>query len=137
MANPSIDILVADDDEEDLELIETAITDVEPAADLHKVTNGKAVLEYLDNQPDDKLPCLIILDYNMPELNGSEVLALIYKEERYGNIPKVILSTSGAPMHVNDCISKGASEYFIKPNNMGDFVKLAKRMLDHCNTNRS
>jgi CheY-like chemotaxis protein len=137
MPNSLIDILLADDDEEDLELIESAITDIEPAADLHKVTNGKAVLDYLDNQPDNKLPCLIVLDYNMPELNGSEVLALIYKEERYENIPRVVLSTSGAPMHIQDCISKGASEYFIKPNNMSDFGKLAKKLLDHCSTNKS
>jgi CheY-like chemotaxis protein len=137
MLNSSIDILVADDDEEDLELIESAITDIEPAADLHKVTNGKAVLEYLNNQPDNKLPCLIILDYNMPELNGAEVLALIYKEKRYENISKVILSTSGTPAYIQNCISNGASEYFIKPNNMGDFVKIAKKMLDHCNTGKS
>jgi CheY-like chemotaxis protein len=137
MSNTRINILLADDDEEDLELIENAITDVEPAADFHKVTNGKAVLEYLNRQPDDKLPCLIVLDYNMPELTGSEVLALIDKEKRYENIPKVVLSTSGAPMHIKDCLNKGASEYFIKPNNMSDFVKIAKRMLGHCNTGNS
>ena len=128
MPESFIDILLADDDEEDLELIENAITEIEPDADLHKVTNGKAVLEYLNNQPDNKLPCLIVLDYNMPELNGSEVLSLIYKEQRYENIPRVILSTSGAPLHIQNCISKGASEYFIKPNNMGDFDKLAKKI---------
>lgn len=137
MPDSLIDILLADDDEEDLELIENAITNIEPAADLHKVTNGKAVLEYLNNQPDNKLPCLIVLDYNMPELNGSEVLSLIYKEERYENIPKVVLSTSGAPTHIQDCMIKGASDYFIKPNNMGDFGKLAKRLLDYCNTSKS
>ena len=137
MSDSLIDILLADDDDEDLELIENAIVEIEPAADLHKVTNGKAVLEYLYNQPDEKLPCLIILDYNMPELNGSEVLALIDKEKRYNNIAKVILSTSSTPTHIHNCINNGASEYFIKPNNMGDFVKLAKKMLDYCNESKS
>ncbi|HYJ64570.1 MAG TPA: response regulator [Parafilimonas sp.] len=137
MPNPSIDILVADDDEEDLELIETAITDIEPAADLHKVTNGKAVLEYLYNQPDHKLPCLIVLDYNMPELNGSEVLALMGRDKKYENITKVILSTSGNPAYIQNCLNNGASEYFVKPNNMGDFVKVAKKMIDYCNAGKS
>ena len=137
MPNPSINILLADDDDEDLELIENAILDIEPAADVHKVTNGKAVIEYLNGQPENKLPCLIILDYNMPELNGAEVLALIYKEKRYENISKVILSTSGSPAYIQNCINNGALEYFIKPNNMGDFFKLAKKMLDHCNTANS
>ena len=137
MPNSSINILVADDDEEDLELIETAITDIEPAAGLHKVTNGKAVLEYLNNQPNHKLPCLIVLDYNMPELNGSEVLALMGREKKYENITKVILSTSGNPAYIQNCMNNGASEYFVKPNNMSDFVKVAKKMLDYCNAGRS
>ena len=130
-------ILMADDDIEDLELIQSAITNIEPGADLHKVTNGKAVIDFLANQPDAKLPCLIILDYNMPELNGSEVLAVIRKEKRYELIPKVILSTSNTSAYIHECIKNGATEYFVKPDNMHELTKLAKKMLNYCRTGTS
>jgi CheY-like chemotaxis protein len=137
MLHTPLTILMADDDFEDLELIESAITNIEPGADLHKVTNGKAVIDFLANQPDAKLPCLIILDYNMPELTGSEVLAAIRNEKRYDLIPKVILSTSNTPAYIHECMSNGATEYFVKPDNMPELTKLAKKMLNYCNTGRS
>lgn len=130
-------ILMADDDFEDLELIESAITNIEPDADLHKVSNGKAVIDFLTNQPDAKLPCLIILDYNMPELTGSEVLAAIRKEKRYDLIPKVVLSTSNTPAYIHECMNNGATEYFVKPDNVPELTRLAKKMLNYCKTGRS
>jgi CheY-like chemotaxis protein len=93
MLKKPISILAADDDKEDLELIEEAILNASPEAELKTVTTGKDVLEYLSGQPDTELPCLIILDYNMPELNGAQVLAQISREQRYAGIPKVVLIT--------------------------------------------
>lgn len=126
-------ILMADDDIEDLELFEEAIKNVEPGALLHKATNGKDAIDYLASKPDGELPCLIVLDYNMPELNGSEVLQHICREKRYDGIPKVILSTSSTPVHIHECKANGATDYFVKPNNMKDLEILAKRMLAFCN----
>ena len=125
-------ILIADDDSEDLELIEDAIKSQDPGAALHKLTSGRAVLDYLTSQPDHELPCLIILDYNMPELTGSEVLALIGRENRYSSIPKIILSTSSTPLHIHECMNNGATEYFVKPNNLKDMHVLANKMLAFC-----
>ena len=125
-------ILMADDDPEDLDLIEFAITQIEPDADLHKVNNGKAVIEYLAKQPDNNLPCLIVLDYNMPELTGSQVLTKICEAKRYDHIPKIILSTSNAAAHIHECINNGATEYFVKPSTMAAFTDLAKKMLNYC-----
>jgi CheY-like chemotaxis protein len=137
MPTTPLTILMADDDFEDLELIESAITTIQPDAELHKVTNGQAVIDFLANQPDAKLPCLIILDYNMPELTGSEVLAVIKKEKRYDVIPKVILSTSNTPAYIHECMNNGATEYFVKPDNMPELRKLAKKMLNYCTTGTS
>lgn len=125
-------ILAADDDLEDLELMEDAIHSLEPATEIHIVTNGNGVIDFLNNQEDDQLPHLIVLDYNMPELNGAEVLSLICKENRFKDIPKIILSTSGAPLHINECMNSGATEYFVKPNNLADLEKLARKMLEYC-----
>lgn len=132
MQYKAFSILIADDDAEDLELIEEAIHNMEPDADLHLVTNGKAVIEFLQPLAVENLPCLIVLDYNMPELNGSQVLSQICAEARYDDIPKIILSTSSAPLHIEECMSNGATEYWVKPNNMKDLDTLARKILDIC-----
>jgi CheY-like chemotaxis protein len=132
MLKKPISILAADDDKEDLELIEEALLNASPEAELKTVTTGKDVLDYLSRQPDTALPCLIILDYNMPELNGAQVLAQISREQRYANIPKVVLSTSAAPLHIHECMTNGAAEYFVKPDNMRDLDALALKMLAFC-----
>jgi CheY-like chemotaxis protein len=135
MGDKSLTILAADDDLEDLELIEDAFSSLEPDIALHKVTNGKAVIDYLNNKPDSDLPCLIILDYNMPELNGSQVLAKISKEKRYARIPKLVLSTSSAPIHIHECMINGAAEYYVKPNSLRELESIVRKMLAFCKLN--
>ena len=135
MGDKSLTILAADDDLEDLELIEDAFSSLEPDIALHKVTNGRAVIDYLNNKSDSDLPCLIILDYNMPELNGSEVLAKISKDKRFERIPKLVLSTSSAPIHIHECLVNGASEYYVKPNSLRELESIAKKMLSFCKMN--
>lgn len=125
----AINILIADDDDEDLELIEEAILNFEPNVKLHKVNDGKAVLEYLEELQDHMLPDLIVLDYNMPQMKGSEVLTQLNGHDRYHGVPKVILSTSSTPFYIDECKSKGAAEYFVKPNTQRELDVLAERML--------
>ena len=132
MEKRKVNILMADDDVEDIELIEEAILNIEPEATLHKFCNGHAAIEYLHSAPDDDLPCLIILDYNMPELKGSEVLSLMKSKKRYATIPKIVLSTSNAHMHQHECINNGAAEYIVKPDNMKALQGLAKKLLNYC-----
>jgi CheY-like chemotaxis protein len=132
MESTPLSILMADDDFEDLELFEFAITGVQPGIHLHKCKTGKEAVEYLANTQDTDLPCLIILDYNMPELTGAEVLSIICKEERYKNIPKIVLSTSNAPIHVHECMRNGATAYLVKPNSLPEIDKLAREMLSYC-----
>jgi len=128
-------ILLADDDIEDLELIEDAIKKIKSTAVLDTVTNGRSVIEYLTRQPDQSLPHLMILDYNMRELKGSEVLFILCNEKRYLNIPKIILSTSNRPEHVQECIKNGATQYFVKPNNIRDLETVVGKILAYARPN--
>ena len=132
MTLASFTVLMADDDFEDIELIENAVTKLEPSTSLHKVRSGKAAIDYLEKLNDNKLPCLIILDYNMPELTGPEVLAWICKQKRYEKIPKIVLSTSRTTSYMNDSMNNGATEYFVKPHNMTELATLAKKIVDYC-----
>ncbi len=134
MASQPFNILMADDDAEDLELIEEAIKNHRRNLGFHKVRNGKAALDYLVSQSDDQLPCLIILDYSMPELNGAQVLAELGKAPRYDHISKIVLSTSNAPMHIKECKDKGADDYFVKPTNMNELNTIVGKLIAYCVT---
>lgn len=128
----SYTILLAEDDPDDQELLVHAFTQISNSFSLHIVNDGKEVMDFLSATSDNKLPCLIVLDYNMPELNGAEVLQRLTHEKRYDKIPKIILSTSSNPKYIQDCLCKGANAYKVKPDNFSQLTVLAKEMLDLC-----
>ena len=78
------------------------------------------------------MPCLIVLDYNMPGLNGADILKELGTNERYKHIPKIVWSTSASEKFRNLCLELGAVDYVIKPNNMHDLEKIARYMLSLC-----
>ena len=126
-------ILVADDDIEDQELLEEAILEADPAARADMVSNGREVLEYLEKCADADLPAAIVLDYSMPILNGAEVLAIMCNDPRFESIPRFIWSTSNSKIHVRECMDKGATNYFVKPDSRSKLIALAKDILAACN----
>jgi CheY-like chemotaxis protein len=125
-------ILLADDDADDVELLEYSIHKSAPHAQIHTAENGKVALEYLNGLPEDLLPHVIIMDLNMPVMSGFEVLDHICRDTRYEKIPKLILSTSNSPLHMSECNAKGATDYFVKPDNMEALESLANIILDYC-----
>jgi len=127
-----INILLADDDPEDMEFLEDALLQAAPAAKLEKFRTGIAVMEFLRTSSDNQLPCLMVLDYNMPQLNGAQLLARLGEQTRFKYIHKVVLSTSNSFLHKQECLSCGASEYVVKPNNIKDILALAKRLVTYC-----
>src|SRR5687767_15235522 len=96
------------------------------------VNNGKEVLSALEKLHDDQKPCLIVLDYNMPGLNGSEILEEVGQNERYKNIPKIVWSTSGSDKFKKICLELGAADYVIKPSSHAELEKIARYMLSFC-----
>jgi CheY-like chemotaxis protein len=125
-------ILIADDDPEDLELMVEVVLQLEPETKVHTVTNGSKVLDYLASKADDELPCLIILDYNMPYMTGPEVMQVIRKQPRYEKIPRVIWSTSNAKEFIRECMEKGATTYYVKPSSHRQFKEQVREMLGIC-----
>jgi len=125
-------ILMADDDLEDLELLEAAIRDQHTNATFHKVTSGRAVLRLLKGLHEKDLPCLIVLDYNMPELTGAEVLVELAKSTRYQWVAKVILSTSNSPGYVKECRNLGAIDYLVKPTSLVGMREVVHKLMTYC-----
>ena len=89
-------------------------------------------MEYLDTLSSDQLPCLLILDYNMPELNGADILKVLKTMQRYDDIPKIIWSTSGTETYRIKCLELGANDYIIKPSRVSDLVEAIKYMISYC-----
>ena len=125
----SISILLADDDPDDLELIQDALLLQQPGLELHSVDCGTKVLSFLSRLDDGTLPTLIILDYNMPDLTAPQILAALKSMHRYDAIVKVILSTSNAPAFIYECKQAGAFDYFVKPSDLTELSTIAWRIL--------
>lgn len=123
-------ILLAEDDEDDQELIKIAFSKVTEQHQFKIVSNGQELLTSLSEQ--DNLPCLIILDLNMPILNGIQTLMALKKEPKFEKVPIVVLTTSDHEDSKRRSISNGAIDYFVKPSNMKDLIATAQRMLTYC-----
>lgn len=122
-------IFLAEDDIDDREMLEFAVKEVDPLAEIVSITNGRRFIALLDGIPDHELPALIILDYNLPELTGVEIVKLLNQKGRYHAIPKVMWSTSSSPVHKSISIELGILDYIIKPSDMASFISIARHML--------
>jgi CheY-like chemotaxis protein len=126
-------ILIGEDDQDDQELLKDVFREIDPDFQLIFVNNGTEVLSALEQMPDDDLPCLIILDYNMPGMNGADILNEIALQNRYQPVPRIIWSTSGADKYQKLCRDRGAVDYVIKPTNIKELEEIARYMLSICN----
>ena len=130
--SPSKFILLGEDDPDDQEMLKEVFSAIDNSFILFFVNTGKEVLSALEKLQDGQLPCLIVLDYNMPGLNGADILKEIGKNDRYKDIPKVVWSTSGSDKFKKICLELGAVDYVIKPSNSKELEKIARYMLSIC-----
>jgi CheY-like chemotaxis protein len=109
-------ILIADDDQEDRFLLHTAFEEIGQSEDIFLVENGMQVFKYLDDHAKDHcIPSLIVLDLNMPILNGMQTLLRLKSDKRYRNIPVIIYSTSIQEVEKAKCLEIGAADFIKKP----------------------
>lgn len=125
-------ILLADDDPDDIEMITTAFNFADTTLHLHTVEDGVVALDYLEAVSPEDSPCLIILDYNMPRMNGLEVLKLLKDKKRYQFIPKVIMTTSNHEQLKKNCLENGADKFLVKPNTYSELINIAKDLIRWC-----
>jgi len=111
----SFPILVVDDDIEDHMIMQEYFEDIKYTNAAKFVKNGVEAIHYLESQKDDELPRLIILDLNMPIMNGTQTLIHIKHDKKLKNIPVIIYSTSENDAEKRKTLSLGALEYIVKP----------------------
>lgn len=125
-------ILWADDDADDLQLMQEILIKSENDFTIIEVKNGKEALEHLEKaKEDDSLPCLIILDINMPVLDGKETLSIIKKNPAYKNIPVVIFTTSESELDRRFC-QRFDTEMVTKPPSFATLEATVVRLLSFC-----
>ncbi len=129
-----ITILMADDDEDDRLLTQDALAESRVLNDLHFVEDGVELLEYLERRGKfaDKAvsprPGLILLDLNMPRMDGREALEAIKANPNLKGIPVVILTTSKQEQDMVKGYNLGAASYITKPVTFDGLVELMKTL---------
>ena len=129
---PAKFILLGEDDPDDQEMLKDVFSSIDKSFILFFVDSGKEVISALEKLREDQHPCLLILDYNMPGMNGAEILGQLSSNSRFVAIPKIIWSTSGSEQFKQTCLKLGAKDYIIKPSSHGDLEKIARYMLSIC-----
>jgi len=124
-----IQILLVEDNEGDIVLTLEAFKEIKVKSNIAVVKDGVEAIEFLKKQgqyAERTLPQLILLDINMPKLNGIEVLEFIKKDETLKKIPVVMLTTSSAESDIAECYEKSANCYITKPLDFGKFLNVVE-----------
>lgn len=108
-------VLIIEDSEEDYEMFLRAKRKSIIKSDLIHYETGEEGLEYLSKVHEIGIPNLIILDLNLPGIDGRDVLKIIKNDPSFQFIPVIIFSTSSNKQDISDCYSYGANSYLIKP----------------------
>jgi CheY-like chemotaxis protein len=128
-----VDVLLVEDDPGDVLMTQEAFADHKVHNRLHVVSDGVSAMEFLRKQDpyaDVPTPDLILLDLNLPKMDGREVLAAIKADETLRSIPVVILTTSEAEEDVLRSYSLHANAYVTKPVDFERFIDVVRRIDD-------
>ncbi|AFK02319.1 response regulator receiver protein [Emticicia oligotrophica DSM 17448] len=114
--NRNASILICDDDEDDLYLVKSILNDTKFGKQTIYLNNGADLLEYLHSHTKETSIGLILLDLNMPKVDGREILKIIKTNPEFRKIPVIILTTSNSPQDIDKCYELGANCYMTKPS---------------------
>lgn len=126
----SFHILLIEDNPADQEIAKRAMDQIGLPHSLHIVEDGREALDYLlhrrayNSKLDAPSPDLILLDLNLPKIDGKQVLKEIQENRKLRLIPVIVLSTSDHDKDIVDSYEVGAKSYIQKPMNFGEFTDL-------------
>lgn len=121
-----IHILLVEDNEGDIMLIKEAFGEAKLANELTVLKDGEKAIKYLKREGEQKeagIPDLIILDVNLPRVNGHEVLHFIKFTDKLKHIPVIMLTTSSSDKDIEQSYDNHVNCYITKPVDVDDFLK--------------
>jgi len=137
-ANPSSPqpplVLVIEDSNEDYEALNRAFRQSSIKTTLHRGKTGQQALEYLEQcilAKPTSLPAFILLDLNLPGIDGLSVLQTIKQDPRLQSIPVIILTTSNYAKDIEECYRSGANSYVIKVMDVQRFKQSMQTLIEY------
>lgn len=124
-------LLYAEDDMDDFESLDDALSQLTDDYSLAHAKNGTEVVSMLQNDFATQPPCLIILDLNMPVMDGKEVLLWLKQQPQYQHIAVMVFTTSSREEDVKLCQTHKCT-FFRKPTLYRDLLHIAQTILDIC-----
>jgi CheY-like chemotaxis protein len=122
-------IILADDDEDDRIIFKETFKELSSSLQIRIAEDGFELLNYLE-KPGIELPYLILLDLNMPLINGFECLEAIKKDERLRQIQVIIYSTSARQQDIDHAYALGAQYYISKPETHPQLKEIIKKIFE-------
>lgn len=126
-------ILLIEDDSIEIMKIHRAIATLDLDHEITEANNGMDALEILNNM--DNLPDIILLDLNVPKMNGIEFLSVMKESTILRSIPTIILTTSKNRKDLLDCYKFGIAGYLIKPLKYEDYILKIEKLLSYWSIN--
>jgi CheY-like chemotaxis protein len=125
-------ILCIDDDPDDLQLLREAVKTIDGDITILEAHDGEAGMAQLSKLKEaGNLPCLVVLDINMPRMDGKTTFVKIRSEDGLSSVPVVIFSTSSSPLD-KMFFNREEVAYFTKPINFAQLVEVATAMISYC-----
>jgi CheY-like chemotaxis protein len=128
-----LSVLLVDDDDGDLLMIQEALDSGSASHEIHVVHDGEEALEFMRRQgryPDAPRPDLVLLDLNMPRMDGRQVLAAVKADKELRKIPIVVLTTSRAPADITSSYDLHANAYVTKPMSLDELTAVVRGIDD-------
>lgn len=120
-----MEILLVEDNPADAMLTQEAFSKSSIVKKIHIVDDGEKALNFLHKE-DVKLPDLILLDLNLPKMDGKEVLVELSLDRDLARIPVIVLTSSSSEKDIHEAYGKGANSYIVKPIELEKFVKIVE-----------
>ena len=126
-------IILADDDPDDQAIIQDAMELLDTGDVMMFAENGEKLLDLLQRSFTSlSSPCLIVLDLNMPKMNGTQTLKRLKSDKNFKHIPVIIYSTSINPLEKEKCLLLGAHSFITKPLSYSESKVIAQTFLQFC-----
>ena|SRR5258708_1257998 len=126
-----VNILLIEDNEGDILLTTEAFEDSKIVNSITAIRDGKEAISFFEAlTKKEEIPHMVLLDINLPKVNGHEVLMYIKNNEKYKSIPVIILTTSSAEKDILQSYKNYANCYITKPIDVSDFIKAITKIED-------